>query len=117
MQEGALPLPNGKSLLSDTKESLIVRMKSDSYVRSYGKNDMYTGKHVAAKLWVGDYTTGDTFEKLAEKTAGIKRIGILRADVDNLGTNFVHGFQRPNGDERYVTLSRTAALSRQLSLF
>lgn len=117
MQEGALPLPNGKSLLSDTKESLIVRMKSDSYVRSYGKNDMYTGKHVAAKLWVGDYTTGDTFEKLAEKAAGIKRIGILRADVDNLGTNFVHGFQRPNGDERYVTLSRTAALSRQLSLF
>lgn len=41
---------------------------------------------------------------------------VLRADVDNLGTSFVYGFRRGE-DERYVTLSRTAALSRQLSLF
>ena len=42
---------------------------------------------------------------------------ILRADVDNLGTTFVYGFQRPDGSHKYVTLSRTATLSRQLSLF
>ncbi len=40
------------------------------------------------KLWVGDYTTGDTFEKFAQKAEGIKRIGVLRADVDNLGQTF-----------------------------
>ena len=73
---------------------------------------MYTGKHIATKLWVGDYTTGDTFEKFAQKAEGIKRIGVLRADVDNLGQTFVAGFAG-----KYATLSRTAALSRQLSIF
>ena len=88
-------------------------MEKDSYfVRVYAKNQMYTGKHIATKLWVGDYTTGDTFEKFAQKAEGIKRIGVLRADVDNLGQTFVAGFAG-----KYATLSRTAALSRQLSIF
>lgn len=56
------------------------------------------------------------FEELAENAKGIKRIAVLRADVDNLGTTFVHGFKRGD-DDKYVTLSRTAALSRHLSLF
>lgn len=58
----------------------------------------------------------NTFGELAKKSEGIKKIAVLRADVDNLGTSFVYGFRRGE-DERYVTLSRTAALSRQLSLF
>ena len=37
--------------------------------------------------------------------------------MDNLGTTFVYGLQRPDGDDKYVTLSRTSTLSRQLSLF
>jgi CRISPR-associated protein Csm1 len=41
----------------------------------------------------------------------------LRADVDNLGQAFVAGFDNPENNNRYVTLSRTATLSRQLSLF
>lgn len=36
----------------------------------------------------------------------------MRADVDNLGQTFVAGFAG-----KYATLSRTAALSRQLSIF
>lgn len=115
--EDALPLPGGRYLVADTKNGLMKRMSEETYVRSYAKNDMNTGKHIAAHLWVGDYTTGQTFEELAESTQGIKRIGILRADVDNLGTTFVHGFEQEDGNDKYVTLSRTAALSRQLSLF
>lgn len=108
-----LPLPGGYCLIADKEETLRKRMEEDIYfVRAYAKNDMYTGKHIATKLWVGDYTTGDTFEKFAEKAEGIKRIGILRADVDNLGQTFVSGFEGC-----YSTLSRTAALSRQLSVF
>lgn len=113
----ALPLPENRYLAADTKESLLKRMESENYVRCYTKNEIYTGKHVTTKLWVGDYTTGDTFEKLAEQAKGVERIGILRADVDNLGTTFVYGLQRPDGDDKYVTLSRTSTLSRQLSLF
>lgn len=103
--------------MADTKESLLKRMQQDGYVRSYTKNDFYTGNQVATKLWVGDYATEDTFEGFAQKAEGIERIGVLRADVDNLGTTFVYGFQRPDGSHKYVTLSRTATLSRQLSLF
>ena len=113
----ALPLPENRYLAADTKESLLKRMESENYVRCYTKNEIYTGKHVTTKLWVGDYTTGDTFEKLAEQAKGVERIGILRADVDNLGTTFVYGLQRLDGDDKYVTLSRTSTLSRQLSLF
>lgn len=113
----ALPLPENRYLAADTKESLLKRMESENYVRCYTKNEIYTGKHVTTKLWVGDYTTGDTFEKLAEQAEGVERIGILRADVDNLGTTFVYGLQRPDGDDKYVTLSRTSTLPRQLSLF
>lgn len=116
--EEALCLPGGYSLVSDSQKSLIERMKTDEhYVRSYSKNAVYTGKHIATKLWVGDYTTGDTFEEFAEQATGIDRIGVLRADVDNLGMAFVAGFNNQENQNRYVTLSRTATLSRQLSLF
>ena len=82
------------------------------YVRTYAKNVMYTGKHIATKLWVGDYTTGNTFEEFADQAEGIKRIAVMRADVDNLGQAFVSGFSKEKS-----TLSRTATLSRQLSIF
>lgn len=113
----ALPLPGGRYLVADDKDTLLERMKGDSYVRCYTKNNIYTGKHVTTKIWVGDYSAKDTFEELAEASNGVKRIGILRADVDNLGNTFVNGFNRENGDCMYTTLSRTASLSRQLSLF
>lgn len=116
-KEDALPLPGGRYLVAVTKEELLKWMDTDQYVRCYTKNDVFTGRHVTTKLWVGDYSTGDTFEQFAEKAEGIRRIGVLRADVDNLGTAFVRGFVRKNGDEGYATLSRTATLSRQLSLF
>ncbi len=116
-KDGALPLPGDRYLIAGEKTDVLRWMDQSDYVRSYTKNDIYTGKHVTIKLWVGSYTTGDTFEKLADKARGVKRIGILRADVDNLGTTFVRGFQQNDGNNVYVTLSRTAALSRQLSLF
>lgn len=113
-----MPLPGGCYLVADTKESLSRRMeKDDHFVRAYSKNKMYTGKHIATKLWVGDYTTGDTFEEFAKKSKGINRIGVLRADVDSLGQAIVSGFQSKRNGDRYMTLSRTAALSRQLSIF
>lgn len=115
----ALPLPGTRYLVTDDRKSLEKHMNQDSYVRCYTKNNFYTGKHVTNKMWVGDYMpkdVGRSFEELAENAKGIKRIAVLRADVDNLGTTFVHGFKRGD-DDKYVTLSRTAALSRQLSLF
>lgn len=113
-----MPLPGGYYLLADDEKTLCRRMEKDDYfVRAYSKNALYTGKHIATKLWVGDYTTGDTFEEFAKKAEGISRIGVLRADVDNLGQAIVSGFRDEKNGDKYMTLSRTAALSRQLSLF
>ena len=113
-----MPLPGGYYLIADDEKTLCRRMEKDNYfVRAYSKNALYTGKHIATKLWVGDYTTGDTFEAFAQKADGINRIGVLRADVDNLGQAIVSGFRNEKDGDRYMTLSRTAALSRQLSLF
>ena len=70
------------------------------------------GKGLATKLWVGDYYTDKEFTELAKKSSGIERVGIIRADVDNLGRAFVSGF-----DEKYTSLSRTATFSRKLSIF
>lgn len=121
-KEGFLPLPGGYYLSSDSRESLVKKMQSDYFVRAYSKNKMFTGRHIATKLWVGSYSSGKTFEEMAQEIQcigedGIARIGVLRADVDNLGQAFVSGFDNVENNNRYVTLSRTATLSRQLSLF
>ncbi len=108
--ETVLPLPGNKFLTAGNRQLLERLMKEGACVRSYTVN----AAGMATRLWVGRYTTGDTFEELAEKAAGIKRLAVLRGDVDNLGHAFVNGFK---ADEKYETLSRTAALSRQLSLF
>ena len=51
------------------------------------------------------------FSVLAEQSSGIKRLGVLRMDVDNLGRIFADGLGK-NG-----TLSRVAGLSFAISLF
>ena len=46
------------------------------------------------KLWVGDYKNGNDFGELAKGAQGIERLGVLRADIDNLGEAFVSGFKK-----------------------
>ena len=64
-----------------------------------------------------------TFDELAEsscqKNRGIKRLGVLRADVDNLGTAFISGFIDANQEDKfkYATISRYANLSEDLTMF
>ncbi|RHP28149.1 type III-A CRISPR-associated protein Cas10/Csm1 [Clostridium sp. AF34-13] len=115
----ALPLPFGRYLVAYNKEELLEKMKQDdsSYIRAYTKNKSYTGFKVVKKLWVGDYTLGDSFEKLAKKSEGINRIAVFRADVDNLADAFVNGFVSEKYGEKYMTISRTATFSRKMSMF
>lgn len=92
--------------------------------RLYVKNRMLTGESMATVLWMGDYSKRNEhrrvmeFEELAEisggcrESSGIKRLAVMRADVDNLGSAFIAGFNK-----KYATLSRSAVLSRQLSMF
>ncbi len=122
----AIPLPAvGRSLYINvyTEQQAEQEQKMNSPIRIYTKNDMKTSYLIGTHLWVGDYfakRNGKTmdFGELAQASGGveseqtIKRLGVLRADVDNLGAVFIAGLP-----SQYRTLSRYAALSRQLSLF
>lgn len=108
-------IPEGKA------ETLCANAK-----RVYIKNKMLTGNLVATRLWMGDYVTAGAsgtaeFEELAQSSGGeehgIKRLGVMRADVDNLGAAFMAGFADRANKNRYATMGRSTALSRQLSLF
>ncbi|MEE1009939.1 MAG: type III-A CRISPR-associated protein Cas10/Csm1 [Agathobacter sp.] len=117
-KENALPLPGEMYLISGNENKLKEKMRNDyKYVRAYSKNHLVSGVHIATNLWVGDYTLGQTTDEMAGIYDGIERIAVLRADVDNLGQTFVSGFDNDKLDNRYVTISRTATLSRQLSMF
>ncbi len=96
-----------------------------SVVRVYTKNRWDTGIALATHLWMGDYTApqyeegmsyyashGVTLDSTGERNLGIERLGVLRADVDNLGSIFSNGFSADK-----ASISRSATLSRVLSYF
>ena len=126
-QEDALPLPSLSGvpcILAACSKEEAERADKDVIVRIYVKNSMVTGELLAKRLWLGDYITRSTaetaldFSALAARSGGgedvtsIRRLGVLRADVDDLGAAFIAGIP-----PKYATLSRMAALSRRLSLF
>ena len=89
--------------------------------RIYTKNDVTLPGCSATHIWMGDYTveTGDEGISVYAKQGislepgkGIGRLGVLRADVDDLGATFVSGLP-----ERRVSISRSSTLSRALSYF
>ena len=120
----ALSLPGiGRTLYLTAEELDDVDRLSYKIERIYAKNAAYTGDLPAAHLWLGDYSAREDgsvleMERLArrsggaEDSRGIPRIGVMRADVDNLGAAFLAGFPAA-----YATMTRTAALSQRLSLF
>lgn len=82
-------LPFSLRLIADTKAELKKRIECDkSYVRSYGKNISSADRDTAVRIWVGSYQYSDQTDVLAAKAAGIDRIAVLRADVDNLGQSW-----------------------------
>ncbi len=113
----SLALPFNQVLEIKTKEEIL----EGEYIRVYSKNQPSMGYKFATNLWVGDYTKRSKvsnnikdFSEFAKESRGLERIGVLRADVDNLGQAFVRGFSKEKNQE---TLSRTSSLSRQLSIF
>lgn len=114
--ESHMPLPHDKYLIIDDiledGEQENIMAQDRGYIRSYIKNDFFTEHLVCSKLWIGDYTKYNTLEELAAAGKGIKRLAVLRADVDSLGSAISSGFE-----EKYNSLSRSTALSRNLSIF
>lgn len=118
-----LPSIDGVVSVTLTDEGCARKLLAESanIVRVYTKNKLYTGLTYSTKLYIGDYHDSNLMDELAEKATGISRNAVCRMDVDNLGMALVAGFEQehPSPEKRYqyVTLSRTAAFSRQMSLF
>lgn len=108
-----LPLFEGKSaMFVSEKEVPDYQKNNPEFVRVYTLNNLDTGPKGAVHLWAGTYASSNDFHILAKASAGIERLGVLRADVDNLGLAFIKGFQPGQ-----ATLSRMSVFSRHLSLF
>lgn len=120
----SLPSLDGQAYFVFTDEKLArAQLKNGEAVRRvYTKNKSCTGFRYSTKIYVGDYSADNLLENLAAQSTGIRRMAVCRMDVDNLGQAFVAGFESSGAETpaeryRYVTISRTAAFSRQMSLF
>lgn len=114
-----LVLPFGYELVMYTYDAYVA--KRPPVHRVYTKNDWHMGEKLATHIWMGDYTAdthGDGISAYADHGSsldeglGIHCLGVLRADVDNLGAVFVSGLPADK-----VSISRTSTLSRALSYF
>lgn len=86
----SLPLPHDKRIVAVSNEDLPEKMREESFVRAYSKNDNDVESTI--KLWVGDYAYDDKLEIFTEGADGVDRLAVLRGDIDNLGQAFVKGF-------------------------
>lgn len=117
--ERALPLPFGCGMVVTSRKRYL-ESKPEAK-RVYTKNSWDAGMRLATHIWMGDYTAPMAGEGVSAYAScgvtlaadqGIKRLGVLRADVDDLGAAFVSGIPFEK-----ASISRTATLSRSLSYF
>lgn len=122
--EGLFVLPGhsgDRSVSFCTMDEAGKLKRSETIVRVYGKNCIAHDLPHSIRLFFADYAAEQQMGLLAQESEGIRRIGVCRMDVDNLGQSFVAGFEQDcetaPDRQRYVTLMRTSAFSRQMSLF
>lgn len=128
---------DGLELFAYGKKYWLYVVKADSLnkfnkkiIRIYSKNTAVTGEKISTRLWLADYSYKTANGKIVDlkeladlscgEKNGISRLGVLRADVDNLGAAFISGFiNYKNIDDpaKYATFSRYADLSRDMVMF
>lgn len=72
---------------------------------------------ITKESWDYEFDEFAEHSKGKNDATGIKRLGILRMDVDNLGQVFINGLNFESDKQKMGSLSRVATLSRQLNLF
>lgn len=110
-KESPLPIGFNKYLHAGGKKEIKV---NEFKGRLYSKNKFYIGDNQTTQIWVADYVDkeGLDFNEYAASSDGIKRIAVVRSDVDNLGRAFIRGFA-----PKFNTMSRFATFSRMMSLY
>lgn len=114
-KEKGLPIGPGASIRGVSEDELAQEECTRVYVKNSYSADVLKATHV----FVGDYKYAeiDQYAKLSQESGqGIKRLAVVRLDVDDLGAAFMAGFSYQAGG-KYNTLARSATFSRSMSLF
>lgn len=120
----------GKDLYMYAVNIEDIDMFKGKILRIYSKNNLLESD-LAIRLYLADYSAKNendevmTFDDLAKSSCktdkGIKILGVLRLDIDDLGIAFSSGFvsdkDKIEDNLRYATLSRYADLSKDISMF
>lgn len=104
--------------LRDFPDTRLVNQVSQALRCPVAVGVRYTVNVTPHKLTMGQHKVAE-FGDMQEVSTGLKRLGVLRMDVDNLGHLFRQGFcSREDGKERNLaTLARVASLSSMMALF
>lgn len=117
-----LPVSKNAYLSTVTEDEV---KKGEVQGRIYAKNRLDTGHMQETHIWVGDYSMTNDYNSYVKRkwtkdengnSIGIKRLGALMIDVDDLYAGFLSGF-KIQGEGKYTTMSRYATLSRRLQSF
>ena len=116
-KEKGLPIGPGAYISGISKADLA----NEEWDRVYVKNSYSTDILKATHVFVGDYKYDEIYNYAQlsqdrETGQGIKRLAVVRLDVDDLGAAFMAGFSYQDGG-KYNTLARSATFSRSMSLF
>lgn len=116
-KEKGLPIGPGAYIRGVSKNKL----PHENWSRVYVKNSFATDILKATHVFVGDYKYDEIckYAKLSQDSEtgqGIKRLAVVRLDVDDLGAAFMAGFSYQDSG-KYNTLARSATFSRSMSLF
>lgn len=119
-KSGKLKMPFNKYISVIDYDEAEYKAKQMDEIQIYSKNEPYIGVGISTNLWMCDYDFASKNVETREmgigsyiqREEGIQRLGVVRADIDNLGATFISGIS-----DKYNSISRTATLSRQLSLF
>ncbi|MBL6985161.1 MAG: type III-A CRISPR-associated protein Cas10/Csm1 [Candidatus Thioglobus sp.] len=112
--------------LKNPPDFSVMKELPDSHLEKLNQQNCLDGNlngYACSVRWLGkwerDKDSGKyEFDQFAENAEGLKRLGVLRMDVDNLGQMFMRGFKwDKQNQEEMGSLSRVATLSRQLDLF
>jgi CRISPR-associated protein Csm1 len=96
---------------TDIQRGVLLAIKDDALESLQPKANLAVGRRFLVNVTPSLGNEVKPFDKLEDESRGIKRLGVLRMDIDNLGKLFSEGLGQQ------ATLSRVAALSFAISLY
>lgn len=113
------PYKDRHCYLSVMSKNEFKQTKSEEVLFSYIKNDFVATETLSTSIFVADYAVKNKYGKqlaindiVALEEQGVKRVAVMKLDVDSLGEVFKNRFP-----DKMYTISRMTSLSSHLSIY